>query len=196
MIWSAILHQRCAEKDYRTPSSSRSRWDSKILSSDVHSGTTGKTQGRQQRTVGTSLTSRALQDYQEIHRKTVYVHAGHRMDHRPFYIVYGPLTLGATSVLYEGVPQFPEAGGPGYRRTNRRNIFPHFETRYPYVAQSRHRRTKKHPPFKHMTTVGNHRTRSRALDHEVSAKAKPSSSKPGGKPKRRLPLHHQPISTR
>ena len=24
------------------------------------------------------------------------------------YIVYGPLALGATSVLYEGVPQFPD----------------------------------------------------------------------------------------
>ena len=28
------------------------------------------------------------------------------------YIVYGPLALGATSVLYEGVPQFPDAGRP------------------------------------------------------------------------------------
>ena len=28
------------------------------------------------------------------------------------YIVYGPLALAATSVLYEGVPQFPDAGRP------------------------------------------------------------------------------------
>src|SRR2546429_6854052 len=28
------------------------------------------------------------------------------------YIVYGPLALAATSVLYEGVPQFPDVGRP------------------------------------------------------------------------------------
>ena len=28
------------------------------------------------------------------------------------YIVYGPLALGASSVLYEGVPTFPDAGRP------------------------------------------------------------------------------------
>src|SRR5258706_14930809 len=28
------------------------------------------------------------------------------------YIVYGPLALGATSVMYEGVPLYPDAGRP------------------------------------------------------------------------------------
>src|SRR3989475_9788018 len=28
------------------------------------------------------------------------------------YIVYGPLAIAATSVLYEGVPTFPDAGRP------------------------------------------------------------------------------------
>jgi acetyl-CoA synthetase len=28
------------------------------------------------------------------------------------YIVYGPLALAATSVIYEGVPNFPDAGRP------------------------------------------------------------------------------------
>ena len=29
------------------------------------------------------------------------------------YIVYGPLALGATTVIYEGTPNYPDAGAPG-----------------------------------------------------------------------------------
>ena len=29
------------------------------------------------------------------------------------YIVYGPLAICATSVMYEGVPTYPDAGRPG-----------------------------------------------------------------------------------
>jgi acetyl-CoA synthetase len=33
-----------------------------------------------------------------------------RLGHRPQYIVYGPLANGATSLMFEGVPNYPDAG--------------------------------------------------------------------------------------
>ena len=33
------------------------------------------------------------------------------------YIVYGPLALGTTSVIYEGTPNYPDAGRPGGSRS-------------------------------------------------------------------------------
>ena len=45
--------------------------------------------------------------------RRLLVHGRYRLDHRRFwYIVYGPLALAATSVRYEGVPTFPDAGRP------------------------------------------------------------------------------------
>jgi len=72
------------------------------------------------------------------------------------YIVYGPLALGTTNVMYEGVPTFPDAGRP-WRIAQRLgvNIF--------HTAPTAIRMLRKAGPdepakydyhFKHMTTVG------------------------------------------
>jgi len=53
--------------------------------------------------------------------------------YRPSYIVYGPMTLAATSVLaIEGGPEFPQTGRP-WASPNALdvNIFPHFPTAIP-----------------------------------------------------------------
>jgi acetyl-CoA synthetase len=76
------------------------------------SGTTGKPKGCQHRTGGylayVTGTSKYIQD---IHPEDTYwcmADIGWITGHS--YIVYGPLALAATSVLYEGVPSFPDAG--------------------------------------------------------------------------------------
>ena len=72
------------------------------------------------------------------------------------YIVYGPLSLGTTSVIYEGVPTYPDAGRP-WRIAEQLgvNIF--------HTAPTTIRMLRKLGPdepakynyhFKHMTTVG------------------------------------------
>src|SRR5277367_3591354 len=72
------------------------------------------------------------------------------------YIVYGPLSLGATSVLYEGVPQFPDAGRP-WRIAERLdvNIFHTSPTAIRMLRKAGGDEPKKYNyHFKHMTTVG------------------------------------------
>ena len=79
------------------------------------SGTTGKPKGCQHSTGGylayVAGTSKYIQD---IHPEDVYwcmADIGWITGHS--YIVYGPLALAATSVIYEGVPTYPDAGRPG-----------------------------------------------------------------------------------
>jgi acetyl-CoA synthetase len=78
------------------------------------SGTTAKPKGIQHGTGGylsyVTATSKWILD---IHPNDIYwcmADIGWITGHS--YIVYGPLALGTTSVLYEGVPTFPDAGRP------------------------------------------------------------------------------------
>jgi acetyl-CoA synthetase len=122
------------------------------------SGTTGKPKGCQHSTGGylayVAGTSKYVQD---IHPEDVYwcmADIGWITGHS--YIVYGPLALAATSVMYEGVPTYPDAGRP-WRIAERLdvNIF--------HTAPTTIRMLRKAGPdepqkynyhFKHMTTVG------------------------------------------
>ena len=122
------------------------------------SGTTGRPKGCQHSTGGylayVAGTSKYVQD---IHPEDVYwcmADIGWITGHS--YIVYGPLALAATSVIYEGVPTYPDAGR-AWRIAERLdvNIF--------HTAPTTIRMLRKagpdEPPkyqhrFKHMTTVG------------------------------------------
>jgi acetyl-CoA synthetase len=72
------------------------------------------------------------------------------------YIVYGPLALGASSVMYEGVPTYPDAGRPW-------RIAEQLDVNIFHTAPTTVRMLRKAGPdepshynyrFKHMTTVG------------------------------------------
>jgi hypothetical protein len=41
---------------------------------------------------------------------SLLVHRGHRLGDGHTYIAYGPLAVGATEVVFEGVPTYPDAG--------------------------------------------------------------------------------------
>jgi hypothetical protein len=72
------------------------------------------------------------------------------------YIVYGPLALAATSVIYEGVPVFPDAGR-AWRVAERLgvNIFHTSPTAIRMLRKSGPDEPAKYSyHFKHMTTVG------------------------------------------
>jgi len=76
------------------------------------SGTAGKPKGCQHNTGGylayTAGTSKYVQD---IHPEDVYwcmAHIGWITGHS--YIVYGPLAIAASTVIYEGIPTYPDAG--------------------------------------------------------------------------------------
>jgi acetyl-CoA synthetase len=78
------------------------------------SGTTGRPKGAQH-TVGgyLSYVTGTSKYYQDIHPDDVYwcfADIGWITGHS--YIVYGPLALGTTSVMYEGLPTYPDAGRP------------------------------------------------------------------------------------
>jgi acetyl-CoA synthetase len=122
------------------------------------SGTTGRPKGCQHSTGGyLSYVAGTSKYYQDIHPEDTYWCAadiGWITGHS--YIVYGPLALGATSVLYEGVPSHPDAGRC-WRIAERLgvNIF--------HTAPTTIRMLRKLGPdepakydyhFKHMTTVG------------------------------------------
>ena len=122
------------------------------------SGSTGKPKGCQHRTGGylayVTGTSKYLQD---IHPTDVYwcmADIGWITGHS--YIVYGPLALAATSVLYEGVPTFPDAGRV-WRIAERLNVNI-FHTSPTAIRMLRKagpdEPTKYKYHFKHMTTVG------------------------------------------
>ena len=122
------------------------------------SGTTAKPKGCQHSTGGyMSYVAGTSKYYQDIHPEDVYwcfADIGWITGHS--YIVYGPLSVNATSVLYEGVPTYPDPGRP-WRIAERLdvNIF--------HTAPTTIRMLRKAGPdepakydyhFKHMTTVG------------------------------------------
>ncbi len=122
------------------------------------SGTTGKPKGCQHRTGGylayVTGTSKYIQD---IHPEDVYwcmADIGWITGHS--YIVYGPLSLAATSVIYEGVPTYPDAGRV-WRIAERLdvNIFHTSPTAIRMLRKAGPLEPQKyHYHFKHMTTVG------------------------------------------
>jgi acetyl-CoA synthetase len=122
------------------------------------SGTTGRPKGAQHSTGGyLSYVAGTSKYYQDIHPDDTYwcmADIGWITGHS--YIVYGPLSLGTTSVLYEGTPNYPDAGRP-WRIAERLgvNIF--------HTSPTAIRMLRKVGPdepakynyhFKHMTTVG------------------------------------------
>jgi acetyl-CoA synthetase len=122
------------------------------------SGTTGKPKGCQHRTGGyLAYVAGTAKYYQDIHPEDVYwcmADIGWITGHS--YIVYGPLALAATSVLYEGVPQFPDAGRP-WRIAERLdvNIFHTSPTAIRMLRKAGGDEPRKYNfRFKHMTTVG------------------------------------------
>jgi acetyl-CoA synthetase len=122
------------------------------------SGTTGKPKGCQHRTGGyLAYAAGTTKFYQDLHPEDVYwcmADIGWITGHS--YIVYGPLALAASSVLYEGVPQFPDAGRP-WRIAERLgvNIFHTSPTAIRMLRKAGADEPKKHNyRFKHMTTVG------------------------------------------
>jgi acetyl-CoA synthetase len=78
------------------------------------SGTTGRPKGAQHSTGGyLAYVAGTSRYYQDIHPDDTYwcfADIGWITGHS--YIVYGPLSLGTTTVMYEGVPTFPDAGRP------------------------------------------------------------------------------------
>ena len=122
------------------------------------SGTTGRPKGCQHSTGGyLSYVAGTSKFYQDIHPEDTYWCAadiGWITGHS--YIVYGPLALGTTSVMYEGVPTYPDAGRP-WRIAERLGV-----TTF-HTAPTTIRMLRKVGPdeprkydyhFKHMTTVG------------------------------------------
>jgi acetyl-CoA synthetase len=122
------------------------------------SGTTGRPKGCQHSTGGyMSYVTGTSKFYQDIHPDDTYwcmADIGWITGHS--YIVYGPLSLGTTTVLYEGTPNYPDAGRP-WRIAEQLgvNIF--------HTSPTAIRMLRKVGPdepakynfrFKHMTTVG------------------------------------------
>src|SRR5216110_3805084 len=122
------------------------------------SGTTGRPKGAQHSIGGyLSYVAGTSKYYQDIHPDDTYwcmADIGWITGHS--YIVYGPLALGTTSVIYEGTPNYPDAGRP-WRIAERLgvNIF--------HTSPTAIRMLRKVGPdepakydyhFKHMTTVG------------------------------------------
>ena len=122
------------------------------------SGTTGKPKGAQHSTGGylsyVTGTSKWIQD---IHPEDVYwcmADIGWITGHS--YIVYGPLALAASSVIFEGVPTHPDAGRP-WRVAEELdvNIFHTSPTAIRALRRIGPEEPQKYNyHFKHMTTVG------------------------------------------
>ena len=122
------------------------------------SGTTGKPKGCQHSTGGylayVTATSKYIED---IHPEDVYwcmADIGWITGHS--YIVYGPLALGASTVIYEGVPTYPDAGRPW-------RIAEELDVNIFHTSPTAIRALRRAGPdepnnydyhFKHMTTVG------------------------------------------
>ena len=122
------------------------------------SGTTGRPKGCQHSTGGyLSYVAGTSKYYQDIHPEDTYwcfADIGWITGHS--YIVYGPLALAATSVMYEGVPTYPDAGRP-WRIAERLgvNIFHTAPTTIRMLRKvGPDEPAKYHYRFKHMTTVG------------------------------------------
>src|SRR5881396_808376 len=122
------------------------------------SGTTGKPKGAQHSIGGylayVTWTSKYVQD---IHPEDVYwcmADIGWITGHS--YIVYGPLALAASSVVYEGLPTHPDAGRP-WRIAEELavNIFHTSPTAIRALRRAWPDEPRKYNHrFKHMTTVG------------------------------------------
>jgi acetyl-CoA synthetase len=122
------------------------------------SGTTGRPKGCQHSTGGyLSYVAGTSKFYQDIHPDDTYwclADIGWITGHS--YIVYGPLTLGTTSVIYEGTPTYPDPARPWREAVKLGvNIF--------HTSPTSIRMLRKVGPdepakfdyhFKHMTTVG------------------------------------------
>jgi acetyl-CoA synthetase len=122
------------------------------------SGTTGRPKGCQHRTGGyLAYVTGTAHYYQDLHPEDVYwcmADIGWITGHS--YIVYGPLALGATSVIYEGVPNCPDPGRP-WRIAEQLdvNIFHTSPTAIRMLRKTGPEEPKKYNyKFKHMTTVG------------------------------------------
>ena len=122
------------------------------------SGTTGRPKGCQHSTGGyLAYVAGTSKYYQDIHPDDVYwcmADIGWITGHS--YIVYGPLALGTTTVIYEGVPNYPDGGRP-WRIAEKLgvNIFHTSPTAIRMlrkVGPDEPRKYNHH--FKHMTTVG------------------------------------------
>ena len=122
------------------------------------SGTTGHPKGCQHSTGGyLAYVTGTSKYYQDIHPEDTYwcfADIGWITGHS--YIVYGPLALGTTSVIYEGVPLYPDAGR-AFRIAEQLGV-----TIF-HTAPTTIRMLRKFGPdepkkydyhFKHMTTVG------------------------------------------
>jgi len=122
------------------------------------SGTTGRPKGAQHSTGGyLSYVAGTSKYYQDIHPDDVYwcmADIGWITGHS--YIVYGPLALGTTTVIYEGTPNFPDAGRP-WRIAEKLgvNIFHTSPTAIRMLRKVGPDEPEKYDyHFKHMTTVG------------------------------------------
>jgi len=122
------------------------------------SGTTGRPKGCQHSTGGyLAYVTGTSKYYQDIHPEDTYwcfADIGWITGHS--YIVYGPLSLGTTSVMYEGVPTYPDPGRP-WRIAQRLgvNIFHTAPTTIRMLRKLGPEEPKKYDyHFKHMTTVG------------------------------------------
>jgi acetyl-CoA synthetase len=122
------------------------------------SGTTARPKGCQHSTGGyLAYVAGTSKYYQDIHPGDTYwcfADIGWITGHS--YIVYGPLALGTTSVIYEGAPTYPDAGRP-WRIAERLgvNIFHTAPTTIRMLRKLGPDEPKKYNyRFKHMTTVG------------------------------------------
>ena len=122
------------------------------------SGTGGKPKGCQHNTGGylayTAGTSKYVQD---IHPEDVYwctAHIGWITGHS--YVVYGPLAIAASTVIYEGIPTYPDAGRCWKIAQDLDvNIFHTTPTAIRALRKVGPNEPKKYNyHFKHMTTVG------------------------------------------
>jgi len=122
------------------------------------SGTTGKPKGCQHSTGGYLAYAAGTCKYvQDIHPEDVYwcmADIGWITGHS--YIVYGPLALCASTVIYEGIPNYPDPGRPW-------RIAQELDVNIFHTAPTAIRALRKIGPdepakynykFKHMTTVG------------------------------------------
>jgi acetyl-CoA synthetase len=122
------------------------------------SGTTGRPKGAQHSIGGyLAYVAGTSKYYQDIHPDDTYwcmADIGWITGHS--YIVYGPLSLGTTSVIYEGTPNYPDAGRP-WRIAERLgvNIFHTSPTAIRMLRKVGPEEPAKYNyHFKHMTTVG------------------------------------------
>jgi acetyl-CoA synthetase len=122
------------------------------------SGTTARPKGCQHSTGGyLAYVAGTSKYYQDIHPEDTYwcfADIGWITGHS--YIVYGPLALGTTSVMYEGVPMYPDPGRP-WRIAEKLGvtIFHTAPTTIRMLRKVGPDEPKKYNyHFKHMTTVG------------------------------------------